>query len=158
MLLSILKCTLRRNTNEWRGPARPALQPFLESVKLERSVASKRVRIWARKTCVTAPPGGNLQSLEAVGAAVEQNAGSSVDLIASQEKSFLILQHVCRGEFFSFCISVKQRELFTKSCVLNKITLRQRESSAGDLYLDSGSAFYLFFLFFRVKLSPTAGR
>lgn len=31
---------------------------------------------------------------------MEQNAGSSVDLIASQENSVLILQHVCQGKFF----------------------------------------------------------
>lgn len=161
VLLSILKCTLRRNSNEQTGPARPPLRLFLESVKLERSVASKRVRIWARKTCVTAPPGGNLRSLEAVGAAVEQNAGSSVDLIASLpcagKVGFNIATRLPRRVFFLLYLCEAAGIIHQKLRV--EPNNFEAESELGRRSLSRLRERLLFiFLFFRVKLSPSAGR
>lgn len=131
-----------------KGPVCSALRLFLESVKLEKSLR-------ARSDPTRSKSGPeNLRHVP-----LEKNAS------LLQEKMFecwtvsscwfnhlsFVPGKLAEQRWFNFatallsrvsCISVKQQELLTKSCMLNKITFRQSASSAGDPYLGSGSSFH----------------
>lgn len=114
-------------------------------------VRSNQVKIWARKLASRSPR--------------EKRFAAEFGALLLQEKMFecwtvsscwfnhlsFVPGKLAEQRWFNFatallsrvsCISVKQQELLTKSCMLNKITFRQSASSAGDPYLGSGSSFH----------------
>lgn len=135
-----------------KGPVCSALRLFLESVKLEKSLRARSDPTRSKSgpenlRHVSLEKNASLQSLERCCC---RRRCLNVSSCWFNHLSF-VPGKLAEQRWFNFatallsrvsCISVKQQELLTKSCMLNKITFRQSASSAGDPYLGSGSSFH----------------